>query len=277
MIQIVVCVKHVPDVTNVQVDPQSGTLIREGVQSILNPFCEYALDRAVQIGKAISDAEIIAITMGPPQAKEALLRCLALGADRAFLISDRKFAGADTWATAYTLAQTIRTYIPGFKIIMTGKQAIDGDTAQVGPEIAEILNLPQITYGTDVVLTDNLRTVRVRQEVEKGYEWIETRLPVLVSISKGEMVRRAPSLKSLLEAVSKPIQTVNAEDLKLPEESLGLKGSFTQVVKVFPPRSKRISRIVTDEDADGAAREIFNYLRENHFLDNLVSQQNRES
>ena len=248
MIKIIVCVKHVPDVTNVQVDPQRGTLIREGVQSILNPFCEYALDRAVQIAKANADVEIIAITMGPPQAKEALLRCLALGADRALLISDRKFAGADTWATAYTLAQTIQTYTPDFNIILTGKQAIDGDTAQVGPEIAEILNLPQITYGTDVTLTSNLRTLRVRQEVEKGYEVVEARLPVLVSISKGEVVRRAPSLKKLLEAVKKPIQTVSADDLKLPEESIGLKGSYTQVVKVFPPRSKHVSRIVADKD-----------------------------
>ncbi len=274
MIKIVVCVKHVPDVTNVQVDPVSGTLIREGVQSILNPFCEYALDRAVQLASVNVNVEIIALTMGPPQAKEALLRCLALGADRAVLVTDRKFAGADTWATAYTLAQAIRMVVPDFSLILTGKQAIDGDTAQVGPELAEILNLPQIAYGTNLSLTSNLRQLHVRQEVEKGHEVIEARLPIVVTISKGDVVRRAPSLKSLLAAVEKPIQTISADNLNLPEESLGLKGSYTQVVKVFPPPAKHVSRIINDTDADAAAKEIFDYLKANHFLDAVIAQKN---
>ena len=145
--KIVVCVKQVPEVTNVQVDPVTGTLIREGVKSILNPFCEYALDHAVRIASANEDVEIIAITMGPPQARDVLLRSMELGADRGILVTDRKFAGADTWATSYTLATAIRTVVPDFDLILVGKQAIDGDTAQVGPEIAEILALPQITYG----------------------------------------------------------------------------------------------------------------------------------
>ncbi|HQL40132.1 MAG TPA: electron transfer flavoprotein subunit beta/FixA family protein, partial [Anaerolineaceae bacterium] len=141
--KIVVCVKQVPEVTNVQVDPVTGTLKREGVKSILNPFCEYALDHAVRIAQALGNTEIIAITMGPPQARDVLLRSMELGADRSILVTDRKFAGADTWATAFTLASAIRFAIPDFDLMIVGKQAIDGDTAQVGPEIAEILGLPQ--------------------------------------------------------------------------------------------------------------------------------------
>lgn len=265
--KIVVCVKHVPDVTNVQVDPKTGTLVREGVRSILNPFCEYALDQAVHLAEQYKDIEIIAVTMGPPQARNALMRCLELGADRGILVTDCKFAGADTWATAYTLAEVIRQFVSDFKLILTGKQAIDGDTAQVGPEIAEILNLPQITYGTSVNLTTSLRQVRVRQEVERGYEMLECNLPALVTISRGDMVRRAPSLESLLAARKKLITVVKAEDLGLAESSLGLQGSYTQVVRVFPPSTRQANRLVSGLEADEAAQVIYNYLKDHHFLD----------
>ncbi|HQN05625.1 MAG TPA: electron transfer flavoprotein subunit beta/FixA family protein, partial [Anaerolineaceae bacterium] len=171
--KIVVCVKQVPEVTNVQVDPATGTLIREGVKSILNPFCEYALDHAVRLKQAFDNISISAITMGPPQARDVLLRCLELGADEGILVTDRKFAGADTWATALTLAEAIRTAVPDFDLILVGKQAIDGDTAQVGPEIAEILGLAQITYGVEVNLSSSRKQVRVTQEVERGYEVVE--------------------------------------------------------------------------------------------------------
>lgn len=265
--KIVVCVKHVPDVTNVQVDPSTGTLLREGVRSILNPFCEFALDLAVQLAEQYKDVEIIVVTMGPPQARDALMRCLELGADRGILVTDRKFAGADTWATAYTLAEVIRRFIPDFKLILVGKQAIDGDTAQVGPEIAEILNLPQITYGTAVSLSSSMCQVRVRQEVERGYEVLECNLPALVTVSKGDMVRRAPSLDSLLAALKKTIDVIQANDLGLPESNLGLQGSYTQVVRIFPPTTRQASRLVNGLEASEAAREIYTYLKENHFLD----------
>jgi len=134
--KIVVCVKQVPEITDVNVNPETGTLIREGVTSILNPFCEYALDHAVRLKSALEDTEVIAVTMGPLQAKSALYRCLELGADRALLVSDRKFAGADTWATALTLSAAIKAAEPDFDLVIMGKQAIDGDTAQVGPEVA---------------------------------------------------------------------------------------------------------------------------------------------
>ncbi len=265
--KIVVCIKQVPEVTNVQVDPLTGTLIREGVKSILNPFCEYALDHAVRLKQEFDDVFISVVTMGPPQAKDALLRCLELGADEGILVTDRKFSGADSWVTALTLAEAIRFSVPDFDLILVGKQAIDGDTAQVGPEIAEILGLPQITYGIEVTLGSTKKQVRVKQEVERGYEVVEASLPALVTCSKGEDVRRAPSFIDVLNSRQKPIRKVVADDLAIPVDELGLKGSFTQVVKVFPPPDKKCGRLLQNLETDQAASEIFNYLKENRFID----------
>jgi len=264
--KIVVCVKQVPEVTNVQVDPATGTLIREGVKSILNPFCEYALDHAVRLKQAFDNISISAITMGPPQARDVLLRCLELGADEGILVTDRKFAGADTWATALTLAEAIRTAVPDFDLILVGKQAIDGDTAQVGPEIAEILGLAQITYGVEVNLSSSRKQVRVTQEVERGYEVVEAALPALVTCSKGEVVRRAPSFKDVLQARKKLIRTIWADAIAIPEGQLGLQGSFTQVVKVFPPPAKKTNTILQNLEVEKAAQEIFSFLKEKRFL-----------
>lgn len=264
--KIVVCVKQVPEVTNVQVDPVKGTLIREGVQSILNPFCEYALDHAVRLKNIYPDVHISAITMGPNQARDVLLRTLELGADEGILVTDRKFAGADTWATAYTLAEAIRAAVPDFDLILVGKQAIDGDTAQVGPEIAEILALPQITYAVKVELSANQRKVRATQEVERGYDVVESSLPALVTCSKGEVVRRAPSFKQVIQARTKPIRVIQAEDLAIPEEQLGLQGSYTQVVKIFPPPAKKTNRLLQDLEPDQAAREILAFLKQKRFV-----------
>ena len=264
--KIVVCVKQVPEVTNVQVDAVTGTLIREGVKSMLNPFCEYALDHAVRLKRQDNKITIIAITMGPPQAKDALLRCLELGADEAVLVTDRKFAGADTWATAYTLSEAIRCHIPDYNLIFVGKQAIDGDTAQVGPEIAEILGLPQITYGVEAALDSSRKHVRVKQEVERGYDVIQAALPALVTFSKGEVVRRAPSFLDVINARMKPLQVIKAGDLNLDEESIGLAGSYTQVVQVFPPPQKKSSRMLTNQEPQQAAQEILNFLKERHFI-----------
>jgi electron transfer flavoprotein beta subunit len=265
--KIVVCIKQVPEVTNVQVDPETGTLIREGVKSILNPFCEYALDHAVRLKQEFEDVSISVISMGPPQAKDALLRCLELGADEGILVTDRKFAGADSWVTALTLAEAIRLTVPDYDLILVGKQAIDGDTAQVGPEIAEILSLPQITYGIEVGLSSTRKQVRVKQEVERGYEVIEASLPALITCSKGEVVRRAPSFLDVLNARKKPMRSVSADDLGIPAEELGLKGSFTQVVKVFPPPEKKCGRLLQNLETDQAAAEIYDFLKEKRFIE----------
>jgi electron transfer flavoprotein beta subunit len=264
--KIVVCVKQVPEITNVRVNPETGTLIREGVASILNPFCEYALDHAVRLKATHPEIEIIAVSMGPPQAEAVLLRCLELGADQAVLVSDRKFAGADTWATALTLAAVVRKAAPDADLILVGKQAIDGDTAQVGPEMAEILGMPQVMYGVEISLTPNRKRVRVKREVESGYEVLEARLPALVSASKGEPLRRMPSLAEVLAARRKEIRKVTAADLDLKESELGLSGSYTQVVKVFPPEPKEGGRKLEGLEPVVAATEIASFLRSEGYL-----------
>ena len=264
--KVIVCVKQVPEIADVRVNPETGTLIREGISSILNPFCEYALDHAVKLKHEIPDIEISAFTMGPSQAKSALFRCLELGADRAVLISDRKFAGSDTWATALTLSAAIKAVVPDFGLILMGKQAIDGDTAQVGPEVAELLSLPQITYGTEINLTSNKKRIRVKRETENGYEVLEARLPALVSASKGEPIRRVPSFQDVLDARRKDVLVLSADDLDLDETELGLKGSYTQVVKVFPPRQKQGGLKLVDIEPEVAARKIAAFLRDNRFI-----------
>jgi electron transfer flavoprotein alpha/beta subunit len=263
---IVVCVKQVPEITTVRVNPETGTLIREGVASILNPFCEYALDHAVRLKAADPETEIVAVSMGPPQARSALMRCLELGADRAVLVSDRRFAGADTWATALTLAAVVRKAVPDADLILVGKQAIDGDTAQVGPEIAEILGMPQIMYGVEMAFTPNRRRIRVKREAESGYEVLEARLPALVSASKGEALRRMPSLADVLSARSKELRTVTAADLDLSENELGLAGSYTQVVKVFPPLPKQGGRKIEGLEPAAAAGEIAAFLKSEGYV-----------
>ena len=266
LMKIVVCVKQVPEITDVKINPETGTLIREGVTSILNPFCEYALDHAVHLKSEAPETEIVAVTMGPPQAKSALLRCLELGADQAVLVSDRKFAGADTWATALTLSAAIRHAAPDFSLILMGKQAIDGDTAQVGPEVAEILGLPQITYGVEAHLTPNKKRIRVKRETENGYEVLEARLPAMVSAAKGDPIRRVPSFKDVLEARRKDVSVIDAANLDLAEAELGLIGSFTQVVKIFPPRQKQGGIKLEEADPEVAARKIAAFLREERFI-----------
>ena len=264
--KIVVCVKQVPEITDVKVNPETGTLVREGVSSILNPFCEYALDHAIRLKSVAPEIEVIAVTMGPPQAKSALFRCLELGADRAVLISDRQFAGADTWATALTLATAIKTADPDCSLILMGKQAIDGDTAQVGPEVAEILGMPQVTYGVELELTPNKKRIRVKRETESGYEILEARLPAMVSASKGDPIRRVPSFQDVLDARLKEIMILSAADLDLEESELGLKGSYTQVVKVFPPLQKQGGVKLEDIEPEVAARKIAAFLREEGFI-----------
>jgi electron transfer flavoprotein beta subunit len=264
--KIAVCVKQVPQIAEVKVNPETGTLVREGVASILNPFCEYALDHAVRIKSARPDVTILAISMGPPQARAALMRCLELGADEALLLCDRKFAGSDSWATALTLASAIKAVAADFDLILMGKQAIDGDTAQVGPEVAEILGIPQITYAVDIEISANGKRLNARRECESGSEVVTVRMPVLVSAVKGETLRRLPSFAEVLAARRKPLRTMNADAMPLKESELGLQGSFTQVVKVFPPSARKSGQRVEGLEAVDAARVMVEFLRAERFI-----------
>ena len=264
--KILICVKQVPEITDVTINPETGTLIREGVASILNPFCEYAIEMGVDLRRHYGDIEIATISMGPPQAKAVLMRCLEMGADKAILLSDREFAGSDTWATALTLAEAIRAMEDDFDLILVGKQAIDGDTAQVGPELAEILGIPQIMYGVGVELTYNKKKVRVKREIETGTEIVEISLPGLISVSKGPMVRSVSSLKEILDARKKELRVVSASDLPMDEDELGLKGSFTQVVKIFPPRVKKKGELIDGSEAQGAVKKLIEFLSERNFI-----------
>jgi len=237
--KIVVCIKQVPDTTEVRINPETNTLIREGVASIINPFDMYAIEEAVQLKEKFG-GETIVITMGPPQADAALREALSMGIDQAILLSDRAFAGSDTWATSYVLSKAIEK-IGNFDLVICGKQASDGDTAQVGPGIATHINLPQATYVRKIDNVDlEKKTIRLERLLEDGYEVIEVSMPLLMTVVKEINTPRLPSLRGKMRARSQAITTWTHKDLGLKEESLGLKGSPTQVVKIFtpPPREK---------------------------------------
>lgn len=241
---IIVCIKQVPDTTEVKIDPVTNTLIRQGVPSIVNPFDKNAVEAALQL-KGKHGGTVTVISMGPPQAQEALKECLAMGADSAVLISDRAFGGADTLATSYALAAAIRK-LGQYDVIICGKQAIDGDTAQVGPETAEHLGIAQVTYVAKMELTGD--TMTVEREHEDGYEVIEVKLPVLVSVIKSaEYEPRFPSVKGTMKANRTVIPVWTAADVQADEERIGLKGSPTKVSKIFSP-PRRTQGIVISKD-----------------------------
>jgi electron transfer flavoprotein beta subunit len=243
--EVLVCIKQVPDTAEVKIDPVTNTLIRQGVPSIVNPFDKNALEAALQL-KDKHGGKVTVISMGPPQAKDALKECLAMGADRAILVSDRAFGGSDTLATSYTLAAAIRK-IGTYDIIFCGKQAIDGDTAQVGPEIAEHLEIAQITYVAKIEVDGD--TVSVEREYEEGYGIIEAKLPLLISVVKSINEPRYPTIKGTMKANRAEIPVWTMADLDVDEQKLGLKGSPTQVRRIFTPPVRTGGVIIQESTA----------------------------
>jgi electron transfer flavoprotein beta subunit len=234
---IIVCVKQVPDTSEVRIDPATNNLVRDGVKSIVNPFDMYAIEEGVRLKEKFG-GKVIVLTMGPPQAEASLREAVSLGCDEAVLVSDRAFAGSDTLATSYTLSKAIEK-IKDYDIIICGKQAIDGDTAQVGPGIAATLDIPQITYVRKIEeIKDG--TIRAERATEEGYEVVETRLPCLMTVVKEINNPRLPSLKGKIKAKSVVIQVWKATDIGAEENRIGLKGSPTWVLSIFtpPPKSK---------------------------------------
>lgn len=236
--RIIVCVKQVPDTTEVRIDPETNTLIRDGVPSILNPYDQFALEESVRLRDAAGGGQVTVLSMGPPQARSTIMKCLALGADDAVLLSDRAFAGADTWATSYTLAQAIGK-MGDFDVVACGLQAIDGDTAQVGPEMAQQIGVQQVTYAEKVELEG--KRLRVTKQMEDGYHILEARTPVLIAMMPPTSFEPGiPPMSKILKAKKKPFETWTADDLGCDRGRLGLDGSPTQVVRTYapPPRGE---------------------------------------
>lgn len=233
---IIVCIKQVPDTSEVRVDSVTGNLIREGIPSIVNPNDKHAMEAAVVI-KEKHGGKVTVITMGPSQAEEALRECLAMGADKAILLSDRAFSGADTWATSYTLGYAIRKF-GEFDLILCGREALDGNTAQVGPELAEFLGVPQVTFVQEIEFSGN--TLRVKKALEDGYERLETSLPALLTVTKDINIPRIPSIDAVMDAYrEKEIVTWTADDLNIDRDKIGIRGSLTRIRKAFTPEIKR--------------------------------------
>ncbi|MCU0640923.1 MAG: electron transfer flavoprotein subunit beta/FixA family protein [Candidatus Margulisbacteria bacterium] len=243
---IIVCIKQVPDTTEVRINPETNTLIREGVPSIVNPFDENAVEAALQL-KEKHGGKVTVITMGPPQAAEALKTTIAMGADEVVLVSDRAFAGSDTWATSYTLSQTIKK-LGHYDLILCGKQAIDGDTAQVGPGIAEWLNIPQVTFVSKVEI--NGATAKVERMLEEVNEIVACPLPAVLTVVKQMNEPRLPSLKGMMRAKKAEVKMMNAAQIEGDPKNLGLNGSPTSVVRIFTPKAKGNGEILTGEPAE---------------------------
>ena len=234
---IVVLVKQVPNTSEVRIDPKTGNLIREGVESIINPEDRHALEAALCI-KNNEDAQVTVLSMGPPQAIEAVCESLAMGADRGIFLTDRAFAGADTWATSTALGMALRR-LGEVDLILAGRQAIDGDTAQIGPQVAEFLGIPQLTYVSRLEVRQGI--VVAERTLEDGCEHIEAPMPVLVTVLSSLNEPRHPTVAGMLRATSDraPIEIWNAADIGAKALDVGFLGSLTQVTRTFTPKEAR--------------------------------------
>ncbi len=251
---IIVCIKQVPDTTSVRIDPETNTIIREGVPSIINPFDTNAIETALQLKEKYGGGTI-AITMGPPQAEEALREAISMGIDSAYLICDKAFAGSDTLATSMVLSYAIKKI--GFDLIICGKQAIDGDTAQVGPEIAELLDIPHISYVCKAPeIIDG--KIMVERELDEAYEVIEADLPSLITVTKQINEPRMPSLKRKLLSKGIEIPRLTKIEIGIDESLCGFSGSPTQVVRIFTPPLKEGRKLSgsSEEMVDTLIKEL---------------------
>ncbi|MBK5242170.1 electron transfer flavoprotein subunit beta/FixA family protein [Clostridium sp.] len=260
--KIIVCLKQVPDTNEVKINQETGTLIRDGVPSIINPDDKNALEGALVL-KENHNAEVVVLSMGPPQAKYALKEALSMGADKAILISDRAFGGSDTWATATIIAAAIEK-VGDYDIIFCGRQAIDGDTAQVGPEIAEFLNIPQITYAKDLKIKED--KLEVRRFTEYGDFIIESKMPVLLTAIKELNNPRYPTIQGIMASYAEDtdgkIQVWGVNDLEVDLTQIGLKGSPTNVYKSFVPVKNKKTEIIEASSTKGKADILVSKLSE---------------
>ena len=258
---IVVCIKQVPDTTEVKLDPKTGTLIRDGVPSIINPDDKAGLEAALRI-KDKNGSHVTVLTMGPPQADLALREALAMGADRAILLTDRAFAGADTWATSSALAGALKKM--DYDLIIAGRQAIDGDTAQVGPQIAEHLNLPSVTYVEEIEAYD--KSIVVKRAFEDGYQMIKVQTPFLITALKELNDSRYMNVQGIFEAFEgDKVEIWSVNDIEVDPDNLGLKGSPTKVKKSFTKGAKTAGKVF-DVTPQEAAQIIVDKLQEKYLI-----------
>lgn len=247
---IIICIKQVPAITEVKIDPQTNTLVREGVKGIINPFDTYAIEEGLRLKERMG-GKVTAISMGPPQAAESLREAAALGVDEAFLLSDRAFAGADTLATSYTLACAIAE-IKEFDLIICGKQTMDGDTGQVGASIAERLGLSFVAYVSKI-LEIRPNYLKAQRLIEEGYEVVEIKLPGVISVVKEINEPRLPSLRGMMRAKKMEIPIWTANDINVHPDRVGLRGSPTQVVKIFTPTRFKKGEVISGGPEEQAA------------------------
>ncbi|WP_028579078.1 electron transfer flavoprotein subunit beta/FixA family protein [Desulfogranum japonicum] len=257
---IVVCIKQVPDAKDVRLDPETNTLARDGVESIMNPYDRHALEEAVCLREQ-HGGTVTVLSMGPPQAEAMLREAIACGADEAILVSDRAFAGADTWATSYTLTKAIET-IGDVDLTLCGKQAIDGDTAQVGPGIACRLKIPFVTCVQKTRESSD-EAIIVERMMDDGFDVIKVPLPALLTVVKDINEPRVASLKGKMKAKKATVKVLSAADIGAEADQIGLAGSPTQVVKVFSPEPRGDRRIFTgtvEEQVTQLVESIKGYL-----------------
>lgn len=247
--KIVLCIKQVPDTADIKWT-ENNTLQREGVESVINPYDMYAIETALRIkDEQAENVNITVITMGPNQAFEALRKALAMGCDDAFLLSDKKFAGADTVATSRTLAAAIKTFVPDFDLIICGQFATDGDTAQTGPSIAQHLGITQVTY-VNKIQSIGKENIILRREIEDGIEVVRAKLPTLVCMLKCEYEPREVFIEGYMKAQDYDLKVYGFEDIGLQQQDVGMKGSPTYVSKAFRPEPKQNGTIVQKASAE---------------------------
>jgi electron transfer flavoprotein beta subunit len=259
---IVVCLKQVPGTTEVKINTQTNTLIRQGIKNIINPFDAYALEEGVRLKEKFG-GKVIAISMGPPQAVEMLKEAISLGADEAVLLSDAAFAGADTWATAGTLAGALKK-IGQFDLVICGRQSTDGDTAQVGPELAEMLEVPFVAYVSQIEEVAGGQ-IRVRRMIDEGHEIVQSPLPMVITVNKEINIPRLPSLRGIMKSKSAKIPIWSIQDLGIDPNKVGLNGSFTRVVKIFTPRRETRAEMLPGE-AEVQVTCLVQKLKENRLI-----------
>lgn len=259
---IVVCIKQVPNTNEVKLDPKTGTLIREGVPSIINPDDKAGLEAALRL-KDSQGAHVTVLSMGPPQADAVLREAFAMGADDAVLVTDRAFGGADTWATAHTIAAALKTL--DYDLIITGRQAIDGDTAQVGPQIAENLGISNISYAEDIKVEGDY--VTVKRQFEDRYHIVKAKMPCLITALSELNEPRYMTPGGIFDAYrEKQVKVITRKDLDVDDGSIGLKGSPTRVVQTFTKQPKAAGTLVDNLDAQEAADYMLEKLQEKFII-----------